>query len=109
MFIAIVNTRSGLDVGALLDQALRACGMTHKEAWLICGFTNAAEWSRAIEGVRKLDLHALACLPIGVQEKFFELYMAAQANRHVRALVADRLRMAKATIPDFARCAEEIA
>ena len=95
MFFGAINVRSGLDIGQVVDDSLIECRMTHKEAWIAAGYRDGAEWSRAIQGARPLDLHKLAALPDRFQFAFIARYAAAQAKRIVRGLVADRLRMAR--------------
>lgn len=91
----------GIDVGALLDQTLRELGMSHKEAWVIAGFTDAAAFSRAIHGeaYAALDLWKLAELPWKVQAMFWSKYIAAQATRFTGEMRSERLQMARADLP----------
>ena len=103
---AVINVRSGLDVGRVVDEALVEVGMTHKDAWITQGYRDGAEWSRAIQGSRPLDLHKLAALPSRFQFAFIARYAAAQARRIVRGLVADRLRMARTQVAGDARAEE---
>lgn len=98
MFPMIVNLRSGIDCGKVIEDALNAEQMTHKEAWIGAGYHNGAEWSRAIQGTRPLDLHKIAALPFKFQCSFIAKYGAAQVLRYVRGYAADRLRMARAEL-----------
>lgn len=87
----------GIDMGALVAQALHACEMQHKEAWLIGGYPNASQWSKAIDGDAPLDLWRLRHLPI----RWWQCFLPLLASALIRQFWADQssdLRMVKADL-----------
>lgn len=82
------------DIGRTVDTTLRAIGMSHKEAALICG-VDFGSWSRGVNGLGPLDIHKLARLPWRFQCLWIQSY--------VRASVGTWLSDTKADAQEFGR------
>jgi hypothetical protein len=73
--------------------------MTHDEAWRAMGFTDGAQFSRAIAGERPLDARKVDNAPWELFLAFVTLWIAEKARDFGTEFRGDRLRMAKAELP----------
>jgi len=93
-----VHVESGVNVGALIDQVCRELDMTHKDAWITCGYGDGAQWHRALKGEAPLDLWKLRNLPI----KFWQLFLPKLASALIQRFFTDLeipYRMTRADVP----------
>lgn len=79
--LAVVASNRELvpNIGATVDSTLKAIGMSHKEAALICGLDFGA-WSRGVNGLGPLDIHKLARLPWRFQCVWIQSYVRASVG-----------------------------
>jgi len=97
VFLTGVDVDHGVNVGALVSEALHDCDMQHKEAYLTCGL-DAAGWSRSLCGKQPLDLWKLRHMPI----RWWQSFLAKLASALIKQMFSDfstDLKMAKATLP----------
>lgn len=80
-----VIVSDGVHVGALIDQVCRELDMPHKEAWLICGYGDGAQWHRALKGEAPLDLWKLRHLPI----RFWQVLLPKLASALIQRFFTD--------------------
>lgn len=81
----------GIDLGAVITQALRLCAMQHKEAWILCDI-DGAQWSRGLHGHAALDLWKLLRLPYRFWFAFWPLLLAEQTRVWLVEFLTDRQR-----------------
>lgn len=86
------------DPGVFLDKALRESGLSHDVAWRTMRFANAGMFSKALAGTRPLCVRKIQSLPWAVKVAFVSMFMADAAVEHSEELLADRKRMAKASL-----------
>lgn len=96
-----VRIEDGINLGALFEETLRLCAMSHKEAAILAGMKPDA-WSRAMKGEQPFDLWKLRHLPI----RFWHTFLPKLASALIqswfeeacgeRRMVRAELRSAKA-------------
>lgn len=84
MFLITAATHARIQIGKLVDTALRQCGMSHKEAAILAG-VSLSEWSRAIHALARFDASWLLALPW----RFHAVYAPLYLNAVVEALIVD--------------------
>jgi hypothetical protein len=95
MMPMVVN--DGVDVGGLVADCLRELDICHKEAWMVAGYGDGAQWHRALKGQAPLDLWKLRHLPIQFWQKFLPK-LASSLIQQFFVDVAEPYRMAKADV-----------
>jgi hypothetical protein len=96
-FTMPVAVESGVDVGSLVAKCVADLEMTHKDAWVTCGYGDGAQWHRALKGEAPLDLWKLRHLSI----KFWQLLLPRLASALIQQFFSDLsvpYRMARADI-----------
>jgi hypothetical protein len=88
---------AGINVGQLIDHAIREAGLTHKEAIALM-HTDAGSWSRALRGQYPLDLWTLRFLPVKFWQVFLSAFAAALIRSWMDDLQAQPSTMAKADL-----------
>lgn len=99
MLLLPVVVAQGVDVGSIVATCLRELDLTHKDAWITCGYGDGAQWHRALKGEAPLDLWKLRLLPI----RFWQLFLPRFASALIQSYfdnLCEPLRMARAELRD---------
>ena len=87
--------------GPILAAVLREQDMSQKEAAIVMGYSNPADFSRALAGERGLDIRRVVRLRWAVFASFWSRLVAAKADDDAQELRAERLAMVKADVRPF--------
>lgn len=91
-----VDPSQGIDMGALVIEALHVTKMQHKVAWSVCG-VDKGQWSKSLYGKAPLDLWKLRHLPAEWWLAFLMLVAKAVVKELWLSTVTE-LQMAKADL-----------
>ncbi len=92
-----VKGRDGIDMGALICDALAECRMQHKSAWADQGYPDGSQWSKALKGQAPLDLWNMRHLPNKFWQAFLPMLGSALIKQFFEDVTSD-FRMAKADL-----------
>ena len=98
-FFLPMVAEQGIDVGALIDRVVRdpRNELTHKECWILQGYPDPSQWSKAIHAQAPLDLWRMRHLPYRFWMPFLQELASAVIAQWWDARIGD-LQMVKADL-----------
>lgn len=93
-----VQVDAGIDVGALIVQAMADAELCHSALWRDQGYPDASQWSKALRGQAPLDLWRLRQVR---SIKFWQSFLSRFASALIKQFFEDLpapVRMARASI-----------
>ena len=99
VMLMATNPRVGLNVGDLVEAAMREAGLFHKDMWIAQGYPDPSQWSKALHGQAPLDLWRMRALPI----RFWQAFLPKFASALIVQMFDDLqvpLRMARSEIQE---------
>ena len=80
-----VQIEAGVDLGTLIVKAMAEAEVTHTEMWMVQGYPDASQWSKALKGQAPLDLWRLRHL---CQTRAHMVFWTIFLSKYAGALIA---------------------